>query len=360
MADRPARRPRALLAVPIAVAAAACASIPNVRPFAAGTADLYRASGTETRAIVAQYDASIALADELLAGRGPRLADEEREIIAGTRERLTEGRRSFRSSSRAFDAVLRQAVSYSERLAELAAAGESGGEAAQSLASTINGFSTLAGGAGAIVTGPAAEILQRVGDHVTRVQARRSLREAAAEAHGAVEIVAAALTEIHGGEDTGAVQQLVSSLASDHDQLLLYQAGAGIVGYYREAGSRRQEFYRRALLTLQLNADGISGFCRDPETGAIDPECISGQELTALREVEALLAILAPEVEAYEAARAELRAWRAARRANGALIARAVGAWVGEHRGVIDALQDGSGVSAFSLRAILAEIETIR
>lgn len=354
------RRLRAPALVLILAATAACAtSLPDVRPFAAGTADLYRTNGVETRAILSEYDASIDLADDLLGGRGPRLSAGEDSIVASVRKRLEADRKSFRSSARAFDRVLEQAVSYSERLSELAAAGRSGRNAAASLASTLDGFASLAGAPG-LVGGAAARLLGSVSDYVTRVQARGSLREAAAEAQGAVDSVARALEEIYGGENAGAVERLVTSLASDHDQLLLYRAGAGIVGYYREASGRRQQFYRRAQLTLQLNDTGIAGFCRDPDSGELDPDCISVRELAALRDVEETLKILAPEVRSYEAERSELRAWRAARRTHGRLIVKAVRAWAAEHRKVVKALEEGSDASAFSLKAILDEIQAIR
>lgn len=342
------------------IAAAACATIPNVRPFAAETAGLYQANGAETRAVLTQYDESIDLADRVLAQSTFRLEEAHREIVEEIKQRLEDGRDRFDDAADQFDAVLRLAVAYSEKLAELAAAGENGSAAADALAGSINEFGNLAG-AGALITGPVAEILRRVADYHTRMEARRSLREAALEAQGAVEEVAAALGELQSGaQNPGAMQRLITSLASDHDELLLYEAGASITGYYREANGRRDMFYRRALLALQLNDDGISGFCRDPETAVIDPSCINLLEMEALREVEERLAALKPEFEAYQAKRAALRAWRDARRAKGALIVRAVNAWASEHRRVVDALADGTGVSAFSLRAILAEIQSMQ
>lgn len=333
------------------VGSAACQTIlPNVRPFATETANLYRASGVETEEVLARYDASTRLAAEIL--QRPGLDSIQKGLIEEIATSLGRGRESFAASSKVFDAVLGQAVVYSERLAELAAAGESGAAAAESLAGTIDQFRRLTVG-GEVVAGPISSVLTQIADFATRIQARASLREAARTAQGAVAAIGTALTEIHGDQ----LQRLVSSLYSDADQLLLFEVGPSIMGYYREAAGRRDLFYRRALLALQLNDDGISGFCRDPETGELDEEnCITARELEALREVERLLAVLAPEAEAHGGRRDELRAWRDRRRANGARIVKAVSLWEEEHGRVVAALEDGTGVSASSLKAILAGI----
>lgn len=339
----------------IAITMGACTpKIPNIRPFASATASLYTANGAETQAVLAQYNASFALAEEILKQSELRLPAASRTIVDTIKARLEESSAKYAKSSASFDVVLQQAVSYSEKLAELAAAGESGPDAAKSLANTINEFGTLAG-AGSVITQPIATVLEKVADYHTRMETRKTLREAVLVAQDAVSEVATALKEIH----SDALQRLVSSLASDSDQLLLFEAGASITGYYREANERRDMFYRRALLTLRLNNDGISGFCRAPDTGKIDENCINLLEMEALREVEERLAALKPEFEAYQEKRTALWSWRERRRANGARIVQAVDAWVKEHRAVGDALEDGTGVSAWSLRAILAEIEPI-
>ena len=343
----------------LAITALACApKIPNIRPFAAQTASLYQANGTDTQAILTRYTTTIDLAEEILKQSELRLPKGNREIAEIVSEeikiRLEADKQSFQTSSKGFDAVLQQAVVYSEKLAELAAAGESGAEAAKSLANTINGFGQFAG-AGSLIGGTAAKILQQVADYYTRMQARKSLRQAAGEAQEAVDKVATVLKQIHSDQ----LQRLASSLGSDHDELLLFEAGASITGYYREANERRDQFYRRALLTLRLNNDGISGFCHSPETGEIDPNCINLKEMKALREVEERLAALTPEFEEYQAKRNELRSWREAQRANGERIVKAIDTWVKEHQSVIAALDDGSGVSAFSLQAVLAEIQPL-
>ena len=227
----------------LVITALACVpKIPNIRPFAAETASLYQASGTETQAIVTQYSATIDLAKDVLKQSELRLQAADKEIVEGIENRLESSKQSFEASSEAFAAVLLQAVVYSEKLAELAAAGKSGGQAAQSLATSINGFGALAG-AGTLITGPVATILSKVADFHTRMQARKSLREAARVAQGAVTEVATALKQIHSDQ----LQRLVSSLASDHDELLLYEAGPSITGYYRQANDRRDQFYRRGL-----------------------------------------------------------------------------------------------------------------
>jgi len=333
------------------VGLAACqATLPNVRPFATETGNLYAANGVESDEVIARYDASIDLARAIL--RKPRLDPAHAGSVEAIRTRLEDGRTRFTRSSKVFDAVLGQAVVYSEQLAELAAAGANGAEAAGSLAGTINGFGSLTV-AGELITGPITSVLSKIADFATRIQARKSLREAALVAEGAVAVIDTALTEIHSEQ----LQRLVSSLYSDADQLLLFEAGPSIMGYYREASGRRDLFYRRALLVLQLNDDGISGFCRDPETGELDEEnCISLRELEALGEVEDRLAALAPEAEAYQARRDELRAWRDLRRANGARIVRAVSSWEKEHRRVVAALEDGTSATASSLKAILEGI----
>lgn len=351
---RALRDMRSMVKPLLVVWVAGCApTIPNVRPFAAETASLYQANDRETQAVLSQYDEASALAQEVLQQSELRLPD--RGPVEAIRDRLQSNRASFAQFDRAFDAVLQQAVAYSERLAELAAAGEMGEDAAKSLATSINQFGELTG-VGGVITGPIATVVNRIADYYTRMEARASLHDAVVEAQPAVDLLDSLLIAIHAEH----LQTLVSTLVSDQDALLLYEAGPSITGYFREANERRDQFYRRALLTLRLNDDGISGFCRDPSTAEVATTCINLKELEALREVEERLATLRPEFEAYEEKRAALRAWRARRRSNGARIVKAVSAWAKEHARLVHALKDGSGVSAFSLRAIVAEIRAVQ
>lgn len=347
----------------IAITMGACApKIPNIRPFASETASLYTANGDETQAVLAQYNSSIALAGEILKQSKLRLSADDSTFVEGIKDTLEMDRAMYAKSSKSFDVVLQQAVSYSEKLAELAAAGESGNAAATSLANTISEFGNLAG-AGSVITAPIEAILTKVAAYYTQVQAAKTLREAVTEAQDAVSEVATALKQIYAGaaddDRSGALERLVSSLASNREEMLLFEAGTNIMGYYIEANDRRDMFYLLAKRNLQRNTDGLSGFCRNPESGEVDEACITLLEMEALREVEERLAALKPEWESYQEKRAALRSWHERRRANGARIVKAVDAWVKEHRAVGDALEDGTGVSAWSLRAILAEIEPL-
>ncbi len=326
--------------------------LPNVTSFAEGTATLYQANAAETRSMLAMYDDTIDLSKDVLRQSDVRLPQQERELITSIRNGLKSNKTVYADSAGAFDHVLQQAVAYSEQLAQLAAAGETGAESAVSLAGSINQFGAIFG-PGAIITDQVSEAVQKIADYRTRVEAQESLHEAAQVAQGAVVEIADLLKQIHGG----AQQRLVSSLASDYDELLSYAAGKSIIGYHQEANDRRDMFYRRALLALKLNDDGISGFCRDPQTGEIDPDCINLSEMQALSEVEDRLMALEPEVAAFKTKRSAMQSWRNTRRANGRSIIRAVNAWVREHQNVVDALESGGTVSTFSLRAILTEIK---
>ena len=339
----------------LVITALACVpKIPNIQPFAAGTASLHQASGAETKAIIAQYNATIKLAGEVLEQTENSLETEDRKDVNDLKSRLEANKQSIEDSSKAFDMVLQQAVGYSEQLAALAAAGRSGGQAAESLANSINGFGALAG-AGTLITAPVAAILKRVAAFHTAMRAKKSLRKAAKEAEGAVDEIAVALKKIH----SDLLQILEIAIVSDHQSLLRRDAGYGIVEYYKEANERRSRFYVGALRILMKNDGGISKFCIS-ETGEIDKDCVNLSELQALGEVEERLATLKPEFEVYQSKLDELSSWREARRANGERIVRAIDIWVNEHQRVVAALEDGSGVSAFSLRLILAEIQSLQ
>ena len=118
-----------------------CAAIPNVSSFNEQTARLKTADAAEFSAISSAYGELIASADrQRQDGRMTQAGfDTYRQTWQGEQTELNK-------VAREFNKTLGQAVAYSEALAELAAAGTKGVEAATSLMESLNGFSAMFGG----------------------------------------------------------------------------------------------------------------------------------------------------------------------------------------------------------------------
>ena len=176
-------RPNAKLIAVVTLIAllAACAEIPDIKPFADATANLATASDKGYR----QTEAQLAT----LQAENPDLTD-------AAKKSLNELRTRWKPTKEAMTAL----VSYTDSLSALADAGNSGKEAAKRLTDSFEG---LYGAVGQLMPLPglstgvktAFDAIGAVNGAIAKMRARNSLRDAAEDAAPAVQVVAKVLAE---------------------------------------------------------------------------------------------------------------------------------------------------------------------
>ena len=345
-----------------AVALLAGCATPDLQPFADETARLAVAVAQEQRQISARFERVVELNEQLCekeqsAARLPDPPPPPPSSACKRKEDREKDAQSYAESRRIIDGVLDKAVGYASSLAELAAVGETGGAAAQSLLTSVKEFGGVVGVSAVVPTREIADALGKIATAVTRVQAQRSLAEATAAAQDAVDTVADGVRSMHAPSE-----RIAQVLFNDEQVALLRLAGPDVIGLFKDAALNRETMIAQRLKVpviaeLLRCDDRQSGRCRDL-AGAVSRADELGRLIEQLR----------PGYEAYEAARADLLRWRAERRENMGAIARAMDAWKSEHARVADALRRCGGLSALrcaridaaSLRKAVDEINEIR
>jgi hypothetical protein len=350
------RRLRCFFCALAAACIAGCAT-PNLKPFAEQTARLAQAVAGEQREVSLKFAQVIDLYKEACAklsaqGRG-------KTECAGAATRTSQ-RAAFDVSRSVVDSLLQRASTYADALAELSKAGETGSDAAQSLLGTVKQFGNVIGIAGTVTTA-AANALQNIAQAVTRLQAQKSLAEAAEKAREAVTALADGVVTIFNDANSLAIP-----LYTDEYDLLAVVAGEDLVGLLQDAKAGQDAVgqrirARRAELSQLNQCASASGEkadnCKALQADRQNAETI-GQLLDRLR----------PEYESVVAKRAEALRWREQRGENAKVIVAAVEAWKEEHARAANALHRCGGLNAyrcaevnsFTLKALVGRINEIR
>jgi hypothetical protein len=352
-----------IAALAIAIALLAGCATPDLRPFAEQTARLAEAVAGEQRQIALKYVRVIDLNDEACAKEkraAARLAEPKPEtpISCTQKEKREKNAASYAESRRIIDGLLEKSVDYAATLAQLAQAGETGGEAAQSLLASVRQFGNLVGVGGPVITTTVATALEKISTAVTRVQAQNSLAEATAAAQGAIDAVADGIRDMH-----APIGGIADTLQHDEKSLLQTLAGDDLVGLFRDATLGREAVSRR------LNGPEMTELLKCGATGSDKGKCAQLQNsLRNAEELGRLLDQLRPEYEAFVTGSAAAKRWRADRDENLAAIAKATQVWKAEHARVAGALKRCGGlnavrcvqVDAASLKVVVDQINEIR
>lgn len=318
---------------------AGCAT-PNLQPFAEQTSRLAAAvSGehqqidTRLHQITELYDVICGLAKSPQSRKDIAASCEQRATLKSSEVSLAESRRVI-------DQLLEKTVDYANSLVALAAAGETGKEAADSLLGTVKQFGTLFGVGGTLVTSTVTSVLQKVSAAVTRIQAQETLADATAAAHGAVVAVADGIVEIQ-----NANKDTLFGLYGFETGGLLTVTGPNLVGLYQEMALRSEATNQRlrhpdAALWRVRGCDAKLEAQKAKECADVAEAWRSSEEMGKLLER------LKPEYASYTAKRNDALRWRAERRANSDNIIKAAAAWKAEHMQVADKLKRCGGLRA--------------
>lgn len=344
---------------------AGCAT-PNLQPFADQTVRLAGAVSGEQREVSLKFKQVVELYDQACAAARRAAARQGKGgtprdcTMAETRE---SNEKSYAESRRVIDGLLERAANYATALADLANAGETGAEAAQSLLGTVKQFGTVLGVTGTAITGTVVAAVEKIAAAVTRIQAQRSLQEATSAAQEAVAALADAIAVIY--KDTDG--KIVVALSTDEYYLLQTLAGRDLVGLFREASTSREAVSQRLRARAAVLGDLLKcGTAAPPDK---TKECVALEsELSNAEDLSRLLDRLRPEYDAYMFKQAAATQWESARRENSALIVKAAAAWKDEHARVADLLKRCGGLNAHrcaqldpaTLRALVDQINEIR
>ena len=159
-----------------------CAT-PDVKPFADQTSALETAVATEKKAVADKMDSMIALIE-----KGNSTKPASTLVDMGVWEKH---RKSYLESMAVVIQVLSEATAYSDAVASLAAAGETGSAAAEKIYGTVQGFASVTaslGGPGVSIPADfagsvAGRVFKEIGDLWARYEAQQSLTEATEKAH---------------------------------------------------------------------------------------------------------------------------------------------------------------------------------
>ena len=340
----------AMLLMPFILTAAGCTTLPDVQPFAESTASLAAAAGSHYSDVAVD-----------VAALKPALLPGEKKTDAGYKLRkkgIEDTQVIFKETEKNLNTLFGAMTTYSEKLANLVAAGKTGSEAAKSIVDSVQGFTELAGVSGLpidSVAGPITKGFKSIADEFTAMQAKDSLKEAVAAAQPGVNLVAEQFEVIYGD----AIRQAANSIRNTERLQASIAAGPNIIGF-NDNVERNYNAYYRVLNGFVTDFDPTApasawrGFCLKT-TGP----CQAVSELQAVGLVEARMAAIRPIVEAYEAEIEAIEATLEYRKKTSKAVIKAVNAWALEHQKLRRSLEDGTSLSAFNLKASLTELGSL-
>lgn len=318
------------VAIAALVIAGCAATVPTLWPFSSRTSDM----STGIRS-------GFAGTDTLL-----QLADTPPEDIA-----------RFRSIRSRATATLTAVVEYSRTLAEVAATGRAGKDAARTTAEALGGVVAIAGApqAAGVTTATVAELAGAV----AAVRARTSLKDAVETAQPAIDTIATILTR-----DLSELERLVAIAAVEAERKVFGEHYAALD--YRR--SLRREVRRTdEILTLYLDAragsaDAITTLrTLDPESPPAPADSKAFEQREQLwrsraRELDAELKRIEPDCRAHDTRMERIARTEATTAATLQAGRNAVTAWARAHRRIPEALDAGLPPSIVEFAAATREI----
>ena len=340
----------AMLLMPFILTAAGCTTLPDVQSFADSTATLAAAAGSHYSDVAADV---AALKTVPLPGE-----KKTNSIFKQRKKRIEDTQVIFKETEKNLNTLFGAMTTYSEKLANLVAAGKTGSEAAKSIVDSVQGFTEFAGVSGLPVDGvvsPITKGFKSIADEFTAMQAKDSLKEAVAAAEPGVKLVAEQFEVIYGD----AINQAANSIRNTKREEASIAAGPSIIGfnanvernynaYYQHLNSRVTKFDKTAA------ASAWRGFCMEGTA-----PCQAVSELQAVGLVEARMAAIRPIIEAYETKIEAIEATLEHRKKTSKAVIKAVNAWALEHQKLRRSLEDGTSLSAFNLKASLTELGSL-
>ncbi len=262
-------------------------------------------------------------------------------------------RRKFAGRSDDILETLDAITAYSTSLAELAAAGETGKEAVQKSVGTLNTIVTTLGGPAGIIGGTAVNIVEEIGDLVTRAQAQNRIEDAMeilAGPDGALRKTVVLLHQMLDNLET----QFVTPAYDQVNVLEQYHHGPGLIAFYN--GSNSWMYRNRAFYLVRMDDEARKEFIQNKTEQEMykglqaclddQPGCPHASLAAGLAARLTLLADVKDEFEAFEAAKRSNNEWRNRRITSIARTKRGLDAWADQHDAIYNSLQSCGGFKA--------------
>lgn len=311
---------KSIISITITLFLGACAT-PNIKPFADQTTSLASAVAAEHKQIAAGWD----VLNETLDDK--------------QKSQYSKQQASFKKSTDAINGLLQQAVAYSERLVELADAGEKGAEAADSLLETAKKFGTVEGIPGLVASDAAAKVLEKIAAVASRIEAQKSLEEATRKAQPAVDMLADGVEELEKELPT-----LVRTLGREQSRTVTERVGPNLVGLYEAVTEKRESIYSGIWQKVK-RFNPANGFCVDDNNND-DRACKVSKEFKAIDDLNNIVKPIESSYGDYNKRQASIRAWTSERVSKSKDIGIAAKAWAEEHKKIADILQKCGGFRA--------------
>lgn len=358
-----ARGAKRVLAAALLMALGACAT-PDVAPFAEKTGVLKTMTDLQLKE----------MSDQIVLAQAENTAITQQDV------------NRYRESQKLINGLLGQLDKYAKKLNALAKESETGSEAAEQIASTINGFGELAELAvpGArVLTAPVQAGLQLIIEAVNNYQINTSLAAATEEAEPVLEHTVSVLTvllqECPGPKEAARLKEMgkpvpvfkkdcalwsraTINIAAQRVNALKTGEVAKILAFSDSYKLKRGEMY--STLGTQVESAGSLTEMFDCENLRVNDKklspCIPPSDMPALVMAEERYLAVQPIVLDVAEKSATYRNWAAKSNKNAALIVKALQAWLKEHSKIKQAAEDGTTVQALELDAILASIKDFK
>ncbi len=350
----------------VALCVSACAT-PNLQPFADSTASLAASISTEHKLTYARMEGAAQKRAHWLTNNH----DVKSMCAGGSPDsycRLYQQAERYKVNAAVVDKLYMELVAYSNALAELAAAGETGKEAVESLTGSISDFGSAVGlGPVGLGSDLAKEILGTIALIWTRVEAQEKL-------HDAMSVLESPISDIAEGGviDSGGVPAIeyvrrltVQLYAADGNNPQANIQGniiEQVTGLERPwaleyVGSEQVGLYVRMIKPVGQGGNRINGLYNYLADWGVTVSANAGNclidrcfpEGVTPSEVAALIDLV-KQSEAtylrYREALDEIAAFKASRLAANATIAKAVSVWRAEHKKIYEKLDSCGGFKA--------------
>jgi len=332
----------------VVLGVAACTT-PNLQPIADQTAKL--------AAAVKQQNADVGSSIRTVADR----VGADSTARSTTKAQAKAAADNFAATARVVDEMVDLAAGYTGEIAALGAAGEKGGEAADQLANTIQGFSNFLGFANTAIPLPvdlggtiAGEAVRETARAFTRVQAQNTLLATMELADDGVRELAKALVEMYG-------RPLENAQARPMERAVTESARLHRAYLRRDFDVVRIKFYETGRASLE----GVYGTAG--QKLALADLAAANSTLQEHAELIDKLAELQPKYDQMRSDIAAVNAQRNQRIEAGYAIADAADAWAQEHQRLLGWFRQCAGTRVFeapcgdfSAQNMQAQIDRIR
>ena len=300
------RRLKCLLTLIMGAVLVGCSSTPDLGGWAQNSADLAGAISGEHKKVLTRLNDDIVQL---------KIGEQEEWNLGGKKGYKSKdwqiNRKIYKDAADKVDLTMTVMVEYADALADLAASGETGKDAANSIVKSVNSILKTVGAAHPVGSA-ATKVLEEIAEIVTEVQAQNSLAETMGEMQPVVDALAKQLTEY-----TNVQEEIIDSLKRLERTLVREAAGPNRMAWY--AQNRGHKIIEGAFAEASEDIQTVSAKYQ-------------------------LIQLLEPDYRERERKRDEVAQWVKARKMALTRIREAANAWQASHTEARTVLEECGGL----------------